>query len=75
MTQRSDIARASHLHCTYDVCALRQSRPVQQHRKFQPKRRTSMDLYDITDEEITEARAIILAETADDGYSDPDFDL
>jgi hypothetical protein len=34
-----------------------------------------MDLYDVTDDEITEARAIILAEASDDGFSDPDFDL
>lgn len=34
-----------------------------------------MDRYDLTDEEITEAKAIILAEASDDGFSDPDFDL
>lgn len=34
-----------------------------------------MDFYNITDEEITEAKAIILAEASDDGFSDPDFDL
>ena len=34
-----------------------------------------MDRYDLTDEELTEARAIILAEAADEGFNDPDFDL
>lgn len=34
-----------------------------------------MDRYDITDEEITEAKAIIFAEAAYDGITDPDFDL
>ncbi len=34
-----------------------------------------MDRYDLTDEELTEAKAIILAEASNDGINDPDFDL
>lgn len=48
--------------------------PAQQRRQ-NPSEDLNMDLYDITDEEITEAKAIILAEASDEGINDPDWDL